>query len=86
MLLKPLDKKKGHNMAITLTELIENPEKLEGLVPAHERCVYCGVLLQETITGNRKAPSGRACSDCFFEHVGEGVESNPVVSGKIRRG
>jgi hypothetical protein len=73
-------------MAIALTELIEHPEKVDELVQAQEHCAYCGVLLQETITGNRKTPRGRACSDCYYEQIGEGIEQHPIVSGKVRRG
>ena len=73
-------------MAISLTELIENPEKVDELVLAQAHCSYCGVLLQETITGNRKAPLGQACSDCYFEQIGKGIEEHPAVSGKVRRG
>jgi len=73
-------------MAIPLIELIENPEKVDGLVRSESRCAYCGVLLQETITGNRKAPRGQSCSDCYYEQIGEGIEQHPIVSGKVRRG
>jgi hypothetical protein len=73
-------------MAILLTELIENPERVDDLVQAQAHCAYCGVLLQETITGNRKAPLGNACSDCYYEEIGKGIEEHPVVSGKVRRG
>jgi hypothetical protein len=73
-------------MAILLTELIANPKILDEEANTDARCAYCGVLLQETITGNRKAPRGRACSDCYYEEIGKGIEDHPVVSGKVRRG
>lgn len=73
-------------MAIALTELIKNPSKLDEIRPPQGKCAYCGVLLQETITGNRPTPEGPACSDCYFEHIGAGIEQDPIVSGKIRRG
>jgi hypothetical protein len=73
-------------MAIALTELIENPNMVDELVQAREHCAYCGIELQESITGKRKAPKGQACSDCYYEQIGEGVEQHPIVSGKVRRG
>ena len=73
-------------MAITLKELIENPSKLDALDVGQERCAYCGVLLQETITGKRPTPEGEACSDCYYEKIGEGIEQHPIVSGHVRRG
>lgn len=73
-------------MAILLTELIENPIRVDDLVRAQSTCAYCGIVLQEAITGNRKAPKGRACSDCYYDQIGEGVEQHPIVSGKVRRG
>jgi hypothetical protein len=73
-------------MAILLTELIENPNKLANLVQTQSACAYCGVLLQEAITGSRKTPHGQACSDCYYEQIGEGIEQHPAVSGKVRRG
>jgi hypothetical protein len=73
-------------MAILLTELIENPERVDELVQAQSNCAYCGIMLQEAITGNRKTPKGQACSDCYYEQIGEGIEQHPIVSGKVRRG
>jgi hypothetical protein len=73
-------------MAIPLTELIENPSKLDELEQAQLCCAYCGVPLQETVTGNRKTPRGRACSDCYYEQLGVAIEEHPIVSGKVRRG
>ena len=73
-------------MAISLSELIADPAKMDEKVQDQATCAYCGVLLQETITGSRKAPKGRACSDCYYEEIGKGIEENPVASGKVRRG
>jgi hypothetical protein len=73
-------------MAIALTDLIENPERVDKLVQEQSSCAYCGILLQESITGSRKTPKGQACSDCYYEQMGAGIEENPVVSGKVRRG
>lgn len=73
-------------MTIRLKELIESPERVDSLLRAQATCVYCGVKLQEAITGNRKAPLGRACSDCYYEEIGKLIESHPIASGKVRRG
>jgi hypothetical protein len=73
-------------MSILLTELIKNPARVDELVKVRTTCAYCGIVLQEAITGNRKAPRGRACSDCYYEQIGEGIERHPVTTGKVRRG
>jgi hypothetical protein len=73
-------------MAIRLTRLIKNPNLLRKLEAEQQQCCYCGVLLQETITGKRKAPAGEACSDCYYEKLGKGIEQNPIASGRVRRG
>lgn len=73
-------------MAITLKELIEDRTKLASLGGNQRHCCRCGVLLQETVTGRRKTPGGEACSDCYYEELGEIVEQHPVVSGRVRRG
>ena len=51
-----------------------------------ERCCYCGVLIDEPITGRECAPEGEACSDCYYDKLGEGVEQHPIVSGRVGRG
>jgi len=73
-------------MAIALKELIQNHNLLAEIEGEQQRCCYCDVLLQETIAGKRQTPDGRACSDCYYEKLGEGVEENPIVSGRVRRG
>lgn len=71
-------------MVITLKKLIA--ERGRAKAKHGQRCPYCGILLQETITGKRRAPDGDACSDCYYEELGEGVERHPIVSGRVRRG
>jgi hypothetical protein len=73
-------------VAITLKDLIEDRSKLATLGGDQQHCCQCGVLLQETITGKRKTPDGEACSDCYYEQLGDLVEQHPVVSGRVRRG
>ena len=73
-------------VAIALKELIQNRGLLTLMEAEQQHCCYCNVLLQETITGKRKTPGGEACSDCYYEKLGEGVEQHPIVSGRVRRG
>lgn len=73
-------------MAIPLREIIERGISWDDLLKNEHRCPYCGVLLQETITGRRRTPKGDACSDCYYEQLGEIIEAHPVTSGGIHRG
>lgn len=73
-------------MAITLDELRVNPERLGELQLGLQHCARCQVMLQETLTGKRPAPGGQMCSDCYYEAMGEGVESDPIATPGLRRG
>lgn len=77
-------------MTIYLKDLIKNPRLLDELRENQPKrgpcCCGCGILLQETITGRRPMPGGEGCSDCYYESLGELVESHPIVSAGIRRG
>jgi hypothetical protein len=76
-------------MTIYLKDLLKNPRLLEELrqqqFPKGPCCCGCGIVLQETITGRQKTPEGEACSDCYYESLGELVEDHPIVSAGIRR-
>ncbi len=73
-------------MAITLKELIADRSKLAMLDGDQQHCCSCGILLLETITGKRKTPEGEACSDCYYDQVGDLIEQYPIVSGRLHRG
>lgn len=77
-------------MTIYLNDLVKNPRLLDELRAKRSNqgptCCGCGIMLQETITGRRKTPDGEACSDCYYESLGELVEAHPIVSAGIRRG
>lgn len=73
-------------MTIYLKDLVDKPELLEQLRQNQLRCAYCGVVLQETITGKRPTPKGSACSDCYYGLLGEAIEEHPIASGGNRRG
>jgi hypothetical protein len=73
-------------MAITLRELIADPKKIDSLRLNTQKCPYCNVPLQETITGKRPTPKGDACSDCYYEQIGEAIERHPVASARVHRG
>lgn len=72
-------------MPIYLKDVLKNPELLTS--PSHEqKCCSCGVVLQETITGKRQTSEGFACSDCYYEEMGNEIERHPIASGGVRRG
>ncbi|MBI4027618.1 MAG: hypothetical protein HY360_21710 [Verrucomicrobia bacterium] len=73
-------------MTIYLRDLLEKPELLEDLCSDQQKCSGCGIMLQETITGKRQTPGGYACSDCYYEQLGEEIERRPIASAGIRRG
>lgn len=73
-------------MALTLKALIEHPEKVNALKLKSSTCSHCRIPLQETITGKRPTPKGPACSDCYYDQIGDGVEQHPPVSARVRRG
>lgn len=73
-------------MAISLRALIDDRAKLAGLRLNTQTCPYCRVVLQETITGKRPTPKGSACSDCYYEQLGNVVEQHPIVTARVRRG
>jgi hypothetical protein len=70
-------------MAIPLRDLIERPDLLSKVGP---RCHYCGVLLQETITGKRCEGDHEVCSDCYYEKLGQAIEEHPIVGARVHRG
>ena len=73
-------------MAIYLEDLIKDPQRFEELSTKQPRCCNCDVELHESITGKRTTPEGEACSDCYYQLLGELVEEHPIVSAGLRRG
>ena len=73
-------------MPIYLKDLAKNPRLLSDLRTEHQRCCKCEVKLQETVTGKRPTPDGPACSDCYYDGLGEEIEQHPLGSAGIRRG
>ena len=72
-------------MPIYLKDVLANPDVL--MVSAREqKCCSCQVVLQETITGKRKTSGGFACSDCYYEQLGNEIEQYPIGAGGVRRG
>ena len=61
-----------------IKDILENPsllrdgERVQG-------CSVCKVRLQETITGKRRIGDAYACSDCYYEQMGQEVENFPVA-------
>jgi hypothetical protein len=72
-------------MTVYLKDLLQRPGLLRELREQQPRCGGCGAVLQETITGKRKAPVGDVCSDCYYGMLGDEIEKHPIASGGIRR-
>ena len=53
---------------------------------AAKACYRCKQTLQESRTGNRATGYGAACSDCYYEEVGELIEKHPIASARAPRG
>ncbi len=74
-------------MAVTAREYMENPDifrkSLEALA---ERCSNpeCNRILSGTVTGREKGPNGHVCSDCYYDSLGEIVESHPIGRPTVR--
>jgi len=49
------------------------------------RCAKCNVVLQETITGNRRVGNDRVCSDCYFDDFGRLIDERPIGVPHARR-
>jgi hypothetical protein len=77
---------KGSSMA-TASEMIAQYKawQREHSQPG-KACAGCGRVLQETVTGNRPIGDRSYCSDCYYEQLGDLVESHPITSGRARRG
>ena len=45
----------------------------------------CNVVLQETITGNRRVGNERICSDCYFDDFGKLIDERPIGVPHARR-
>lgn len=73
-------------MAIPIEEIMKNPELLDTLDFPAQKCVVCGVEIQESLTGKRYAQNGCTCSGCFYKEMGDEIESRPIAVGRIRRG
>ena len=50
------------------------------------KCAFCGVVLQESVTGNRRVGDKRACSDCYFTEFGKVIAAHPIRTATVRRG
>lgn len=72
-------------MPILLSAIVEEPQILDDLRKQHPKCCECGVALQETITGKRHTPEGEACSDCYYDLLGEEIERQPISGAGVRR-
>jgi len=75
-------------MPLYFKDIEKDPTLLENLGKKvrHQKCYVCKVKLQETVTGKRKIKGRYACSDCYYDKLGELIESHPIVSAGIHRG
>jgi len=73
-------------MAIYLKDLLKDRQLLKNLRINQQKCVKCGGVLQESITGKRKVPGGSACSDCYYGDFDEELAQHPIGTAGIRRG
>lgn len=73
-------------MAILIEDLMGYPDLLNDLDFPAQKCVGCGVEIQESITGKRYTANGCTCSGCYYQAMGEEIESHPIAIGRVRRG
>lgn len=74
-------------MAISIEALMADPSLIDALDFPAQKCVECGVRIQESITGKRyTTDKGCTCSGCFYQEMGAEIESHPIAVGRIRRG
>ena len=73
-------------MAITIEQIMKKPELLDELDFPAQKCVVCGVEIQESLTGKRYTQGGCTCSGCFYKEMGDEIESRPIAVGRVRRG
>lgn len=50
------------------------------------RCPSCNIVLQESITGCRSTHKGYVCSDCYYDMMGEALDSYPIGVSRMHRG
>jgi len=50
------------------------------------RCVRCGKVLSESVTGSRRTADGYVDSDCYYDGLSTIVEANPIFTPRLRRG
>lgn len=50
------------------------------------QCHKCKTPIRESVTGCRRLHDGKyACSDCYFEDLGDALEAFPILPPRIRR-
>jgi len=73
-------------MPMTLEQLRERIATRRIELPGVQRCVKCGIPLQEAVTGNRLTDEGHVCSDCYFAMLSEELDHHPLVMPRTVRG
>ena len=84
-------------MAVTLSNYTELRDKgrikevalslADGTTPREtsRACRGCHVEIQETITGCRSIGSKLYCSDCYFDKIGDWLDSHPIGVSRAQR-
>jgi hypothetical protein len=71
-------------MAMMLLDQLENPMMLAQFTAVVEqnspRCHYCNTVLHENRHGKHNMLNYRCCDICYFEKIGEFIETNHVRS------
>jgi hypothetical protein len=57
--------------------LIEGKNKKENKM-AMDKCTKCNVSIQEFITGRKKIGDKLYCKSCYYEDLGDLIESSPI--------
>lgn len=76
-------------MAVPLSELIKNPERINELKLPPQTCAKCGDELTDAMRQAeeiRTIDGKEVCADCYFRELGGEVEQHPISHPRVRRG
>jgi hypothetical protein len=71
-------------MIYTAEKFVERVDRR--IMAVKPKCADCGILLQETITGNRRTRRGHVCSRCYFKRLGQELDKHPISALRVTRG
>lgn len=73
-------------MALSAKEFLKLTDEELLNVPGVASCSRCHCRLQETVTGYRDTADGPMCSDCYYQTIGEFLDTHPIAVPRTRRG